>query len=230
MIRNDKGLYDNVEYKYLKNDLIDWKGMLNPKYFVPNPDYFKERGLDVPQSAEGLKDNQVFVRLKGYLELLQLRGYKSVELRTITASKDYVSIICRITFIGNFETGGEERVFEQAADASFDNVTGNMQKYLSAMAANRAMSLAIRKFLNIEIASVEEVGIQKEEKDEVEETRPPMDPIPRLKHLCELKGYTLESLVEKVKKKIPKAEKWKNWEDVPAINALSLIEILSKSK
>ena len=46
---------------------------------------------------------------------------KQVEYKVVAASDHYFATSCRITWIPNYETNGEEIIFEALADATINN-------------------------------------------------------------------------------------------------------------
>jgi hypothetical protein len=111
----------------------------------------------VPQSIDGLSDNKLLIKLGGIKELARLRGFNSVKYQFIKCELDHVAASCTINFIGNYETGGESVVFEDAANATLSNTSSFATKFLETIACNRAFVRCVRNFLNIHIVGSDEI-------------------------------------------------------------------------
>ena len=131
--------------------------MIKPEHLFPNKSYFEMYDKPVPQSIEGLSDNKLLIKLGGIKELARLRGFNAVEYQFVKCELDHVAASCRINFIGNYETGGEEVVFEDAANATLNNTSSFATKFLETIACNRAFVRCVRNFLNIHIVGSDEI-------------------------------------------------------------------------
>lgn len=158
--RNEYGLLEGVEYKFTPDGYIDWMAMIDRKTgLVPNRDRFKGKtpseinALDPSQ----LNDSEVLILLGTLKKLGKIRGYNYVEFKPIRTDQHYVSMICEIEFIGNYETDRKPIKFQSTANASLDNVKGDFTKYLETLAENRSFARCIRNFLGINIVSKEEM-------------------------------------------------------------------------
>ena len=76
--RNEHGLLESVDYEFNKDGSVNWRAMINSEHLYPNKEHFEMRKMPVPESIEGLEDNQLLIKLGGIKELLKLRGVKSV--------------------------------------------------------------------------------------------------------------------------------------------------------
>lgn len=156
--RNGDGLVKQIDYKYTKEGFVDWRAMINDDHVYINERFFEEQGLSVPESKDGLGDENLIIGLAAIKELARLRGFNSIRYITNFASPDYVSVTCEIEFIGNFETDMKPVVFSDIGAAHRDNTSGFASRYLDSIATNRAFSRAVRNFLNIHIVSSEEIS------------------------------------------------------------------------
>jgi len=158
--RNEFGLLCNneVNYVYDANSLIDWRAMIDRKYLVPNKQIFEKNGKSVPTSIDGLQDRELLILLAGIKNLAQIRGYSKVEYEVSAPSHEYVTTICKITWIPNYESEGREIVFSSIGDASLLNTTSFGKFYLAAISENRAFVRAVRNFLRINIVGADEIG------------------------------------------------------------------------
>lgn len=153
--RDNQGLLQGIEYSYKEDGLIDWRKMVKNDYLVPN----KQRTDETDVSK--LDDSKILILLAGIKELAQIRGFKSVQYKVASASMDYVCVSCGITWIGNYETGGEEVYFESMADAGAHNTESFGQSFLATVAENRAFVRAVRNFLKVNLVGNEEMGPKK---------------------------------------------------------------------
>ncbi len=153
--RDNQGLLQGIEYSYKEDGLIDWRKMVKNDYLVPN----KQRTNETDVSR--LDDSKILILLAGIKELAQIRGFKSVQYKVASASMDYVCVSCGITWIGNYETGGEEVYFESMADAGAHNTESFGQSFLATVAENRAFVRAVRNFLKVNLVGNEEMGPKK---------------------------------------------------------------------
>jgi hypothetical protein len=159
--RGPDGLIENKEYKFTPDGFVDWRAMIDPQFLYPNKDFFEIRKLSVPSSIEGLDDKQLLIMLGGIKELARLRGFKSVRYNIRHEAPNYVTALCCIEWIGNFETSNEEVIFEDVANATEANTDNFCLKFLETIACNRAFVRCVRNFLNIHIVGADEIDKSK---------------------------------------------------------------------
>ena len=234
IIRDEKGLRKDIPYIFDEFGLIDWKSMiikLKPEYLIPNSMNFVKRGEEVPVSIEGIKDSDLIIRLAGLQYLAYLKGYKSIEFRPIIASIGYSCVVCRIIFLGNYETEGRDIIFESVADASFENTTGFSQNYLSSIAENRAFCRCVRRFCRLDnIISDEEFSDKIKDPNAPKESASPVH-IELLKNIMDKKHMTFDEIKSKlISEKYENAENFKSIEDIPKDKIFDLIERLKRIK
>jgi hypothetical protein len=207
--RNELGLFDNVEYKYLSDGYIDWRAMVNNKFLIPNDMYFKNHGLPTPPSIDGLSDEQLYIRLPGVRELARLRGIEKIERPVSYQLPDGGAVAsCKITFLPNFETNFQPLVYEEIASATRSNC--NYIDFAETIACNRAFVRAVKNALNIYILSDEEI-----KKEPISNTIDQTSPLVCLKEIISnvpLKdGKTLKiSTIEELKNFLPHTRAYKN--------------------
>lgn len=144
----------NVKYIFEENGMIDWRKMINSDHLYANPSK-KLSETDVSK----LEDNQLCILLSGLKELAQIRGYTKVEYDIKSPSLDYVVATCKITWVPNYETEGQEVTFSAVADSSVQNTAPIFGNYfLATTAENRAFARCVRSFLRINIVSKEEMA------------------------------------------------------------------------
>jgi len=156
--RGEHGLLENVNYVFNEDGSVNWRAMIKPEFLYVNKGWFEQRNKEVPTSIEGLQDKQLLIMLGGIKELAKLRGYRGVQYGlTRDEGNDYISSSCRIDWMPNYETNGEEVSYEDCANASFDNTDSFCHKFLETMACNRAFVRCVRNFLNIHIVGADEI-------------------------------------------------------------------------
>lgn len=115
------------------------------------------RKKDVPRSISGLGDHQLLIKLSGIKELAKLRGFTDVAYEVVKCEPDHVAVICRVTFLPNYETGGKAVVFQDMANATLNNTSNFATKFLETIACNRAFVRCVRNFLNVHIVGDDEI-------------------------------------------------------------------------
>ena len=128
--RNRYGLIAGVDYIYNDDGSVDWRAMINPEHLYPNAEYFTARSEEIPDSIEGLEDNQLLIKLAGIKELARLRGFTSVDYEIVESSPTRAVVMCTIGFIENYETSGKFVYFSSIANATNLNTNGFSTKFL----------------------------------------------------------------------------------------------------
>ncbi len=225
--RNKFGLLDNVKYEFDQNGYINWRRLVRPEYLVPNSLNFTKRGEEVPTSIEGLKDEDLIIKLAGLKELLNVRGYENVSYVIASASLGFVSVVCKISYIPNYETAHRFVSYEAIGDASTDSVSGIFQNFLGAIAENRAFSRCIRSFLRINIVSDEEMtnnNSKSADSGEANESQ-----VQLLRDLLDKKKLTLDDLKEKLYNEgLKEAKEITDLKQIPKNVIFSMIDRLKK--
>ncbi len=158
--RNSYGLIEDesVKYTFDESGLINWRGMIPKEFIVINKQYFISRNKTIPDSIDGLEDNQLLTLLGGSKYLAHLRGFKSVNYTVTSPDENYVVATCTINWVPNYETENREISFSAIGDAHSRNTSDFAARYLGAIAENRAFVRAVRNFLRIQVLSQEEIG------------------------------------------------------------------------
>lgn len=219
--RDEFGLLNSVEYKFTEQGGVDWRAMVDAKYLYINKENFQKRKEEVPEKIENVKDSDLVVSLGGLKELAFTRGYTSVSYRPIIAQNDYAGVVCKIDWIGNFETDMRPISFEDCACANTYNTGEMVQSYLLEMSCNRAFARAIRNFLKIFIVSKEELPPPKIKFNGSNNTSPSVI----LANLMKEKGRSFKEVQEKLIGEGDTAfQNYSSWSDVPGDKAFSLID------
>lgn len=159
--RDEHGLLKNENYIFNDDGSVDWRSMIKPEFLYPNRDWFTLRNKPVPESSEGLKDNQLLIMLGGIKELARLRGFERVSFQTENLSEGYVKATCSIGWIKNYEGSAGYTVYEDVANATFSNTDSFASKFLETIACNRAFVRCVRNFLNVHIVGADEIDKSK---------------------------------------------------------------------
>lgn len=224
--RNDVGLLNNLLYKYNDDGTVDWKGMVKPEFLVPNKDKFPAgtdfSAIDVTQ----VDDGQLLILLGGIKDIACIRGFTMVDYDVITARQDYVAVKCNISWIPNYETSMEPVKFSALADAHFENTSGFGNKFLMAIAENRAFIRAVRNFLRINIVGQDEIDPKK--KNEIIEESQPTNPANVLNKVMSEVGLSFETI--KIKLIAENDEEAAGWNDISDIPKKRIFEIIERIK
>ena len=155
---DEHGLRNGVNYIFKDNGYVDWRAMIDRKHLFPNEKWFVDNKKPVPETAEGLSDEQCIISLAGFKELLSLRGYIEQRFDVVSSVDHAVTVKCHINFTPNYETNMLACSREEVATADIFNVNESFKPYMHTIAANRALCRTVRNFLNINIVSKEEIG------------------------------------------------------------------------
>ena len=126
--RNELGLLEGVNYEYNEDGTVNWRAMIAPEHLYPNKGWFEMRNQPMPQSIEGLADNQLLIKLSGIKELAKLRGFNRVHYEVIKCEIDHVSVKCEINWIPNFENPKQESDFLPPS-TSFEDLANATQSF-----------------------------------------------------------------------------------------------------
>lgn len=237
--RNEHGLLESVDYEFNQDGSVNWRAMISPEHLYPNKDHFEMRKMPVPDSIEGLEDNQLLIKLAGIKELAKLRGMKSVRYNIEESSDDRSVVCCVIDFISNYENLDVDNFglsFSSIANATVHNTNGFAAKFLECIAENRAFVRTVRNFLGIHIVGADEIDSSKNKSPIV---TPPSSSgakdISPQGILKEKAGIDFNSFLTKLRKLYadgkyendPEVIKtWKGYKDIPAKECRKLLKLL----
>jgi hypothetical protein len=151
-------------FKFNEDGSINWRAMVKPEYLYPNKDWFESRNKPVPESIDGLADNQLLIKLGGLKELAKLRGYNQVSYDVIKCERDYVAIKCKISWkalVDGQKIIEDPCLFEDMANATLQNTNDFCAKFLETIATNRAFVRCVRNYLGINIVGDDEIDKSK---------------------------------------------------------------------
>jgi hypothetical protein len=224
--RDEDGCIEGFEYKYTPDGLIDWRNMIPSEHLVVNKQWFESRKKSVPDSIEGLKDNQLLILLAGIKYLSSLRGFTAVRHKVTSSSSEYVVSVCEIDWLPNFETEGRRISFSAIGDASLRNTSSFASNYLGPIAENRAFVRAVRNFLRINVCGQDEIAPEIEKSAAMEDV-----PSTLLSQAMKDYGLSFEQVKEiLVKEGFPDAEKLGSIKDIPKHKIFDLIGRIKKKQ
>lgn len=245
-MRDENGLVIGVNYPKDEHGFIKWRELIDNKYLYANKEWFESKGLEVPNTIEGLKDNQLLIMLGGIKDLLALRGYTSCDITTNTINENYVTAKCSIRFIKNVESENEYNdsiLFSANANATKNNTTGFGGLFLETIAENRAFIRCVRNFLRIHIVGADEIAPTKKEEvyQNIETEGSSLsgyEPYNILELKAQEKGLTsfemfvgwLRSLYKREIYRNESAGKWKTFKDIPVSEIRKLIKFISSEE
>lgn len=241
-LRNQYGLLNSIEYHFNDDGSINWRKMIKNEFLYPNKGWFDIRKKELPNSIEGLADNQLLIMLGGIKELAKLRGFSNISYRISNIKENYVTAVCQITWIGNYETDNRIIVFEDAANATASNTDDFCVKFLETIACNRAFVRCVRNFLNIHIVGADEIDKSKNsipissEDTSYDSSVIPITPVGILekilrdKHgIVEFEDFRniLRDLWSSDKYRNEEVKSWKNFADIPAKEARIILTLIA---
>lgn len=244
-IRNSYGLLNHINHKFNNFGFVDWKAMINHEHIVLNRESFlkKDNPIDIEKLSEeeiiSLKekcdDKDKLIKLAGYKEIAQLRGMKSISVKANYVENYGVQAVCTIKWVPNYEQSFTECKSCGLADATLENTSMEMSKYLSSIAENRAFVRAVRSFLQINIAGQDELKFEKPEEFNVvapistQNFSGPQSALDK-KMKSAKKGFSelTQFLLSKYPEKVTGAEIWTSVSDIPSQEATFILGIFNE--
>lgn len=235
--RNEHGLLESVEYEFNKDGSVNWRAMISPEHLYPNKDHFEMRKMPVPDSIDGLEDNQLLIKLGGIKELAKLRGFHNVTYDITESSDSRVVVQCMINWIENYEGAyGHTQTFTSIANATTHNTNGFAAKFLECIAENRAFVRTVRNFLGIHIVGADEIDSSKNKSPIVSPPSPSgAKDISPQGILKEKAGVSFDSFKNKLRELYKEQlytndpeviKEWSNYKDIPAKECRKLLKLL----
>lgn len=247
--RNESGLLDGVEYKFNADNTINWRAMIEPQFLVVKRDskeiVEKQFGKKISEiDLREVEDKHLLILLQGIKQVLRLRGAKSVEQNLSCCSPDKAAAVCRITFLENFETDGNEFIFSDVGSASYHSTSGFAQLYLESIAANRAFVRCVRNALGINIVARDEIDDganeiaktksplqQKEEKENEAPTG--FTAQDTLNSICSKRSLTFADIqkaaVAKKQDFTTSPDTWTDFTSIPSLDCFTILDKLNSS-
>ena len=225
---------NKTNFKYNEDGSVNWRAMVKPEFLYPNKDWFELRQKPIPDSVDGLADNQLLIKLGGLKELAKLRGYNQVSYDVIKCDRDHVVVKCKISWKAlteqepSMKTLEDPCIFEDMANATLDNTNDFCAKFLETIATNRAFVRCVRNFLGINIVGDDEIDKSKNKissYEGAESTIVNITPQGLLKKLAkdklscdnfsDFKDY-LRKLWQEETYKNQEAKNWNDFSEIPA--------------
>ena len=227
--RDEHGLLNNIQYLFNEDGSVNWRAMIKNEHLFPNRGWFESRGKDTPRTAEGLGDHQLLIKLGGIKELARLRGFSDVSYEAVKCEIDHVAVICRMTFSPNYETAGQKVIFQDMANATFENTSSFATKFLEAIACNRAFVRCVRNFLNVNIVGDDEIDKSGKPPAATSSNPSPLSPYgvleKKFKSFDEFKN-ALRDLWSAGQYKNDQVKSWADFSDIPPKEARILISLV----
>lgn len=251
LARNQYGLYNHINYIFNDEGFVNWRAMIPVRYLYvgdnikENPmkrELFEKKYGKKPEkidlAIDKIEDKDLLITLAGIRYLAALRGYDSVEFKTVESSnQNQVIVECIITWFVNYETKFNNDAkdyfdttrYSAVANASTDNTNGVFKTYLPEIASNRAFCRAVRNFLNIDVVSDEEAFEKKDEPKAAASNgvTPYGNPHELLKAKLEEKGYTFAKLKDSM---VKKDKEWEKYEAIVEIPHIKVFDVLGRLK
>ena len=233
--RNVFGLLDNVDYTFDDDGSVNWRSMIKDEHLFPNKSWFDMRRKDTPRTIDGLGDHQLLIKLSGIKELAKLRGFSDVAYEVVKCEPDHVAVICRVTFLPNYETGGKAVVFQDVANATLNNTSNFATKFLETIACNRAFVRSVRNFLNVHIVGDDEID-KSTAPAPTANTNMGLTPSSMVEGLAKEKlscanfeefRTVLRDWWQSGKYKNNDVKDWNNYDDIPAAQARILMKLIN---
>lgn len=163
--RDERGLVKGVAYHYTAEGRIDWKRMIDPRFLYvirdKEPAVVKAQGKPIAEADLSLVDERwLRIKLAGFNQLANLRGYRSIQYHSLTATPSKAAVVCEIEFIGNAETEGFPVICSAIASATMASTGADFSPYLETFAENRSFARCVKRALQINILSDEEADAE----------------------------------------------------------------------
>lgn len=227
----ETGLLNGIQYVFEEDGTVNWKAMIKKEFLVPNKDRLPA-GTDTSDiDVSTLEDSQLLILLGGVKNIALLRGFTRVDYDVINAREEYVAVKCTINWIGNFETENIPVEFSALADAHYQNTSGFGNKFLMAIAENRAFVRAVRNFLRINITGQDEIDPSSKNKNDshTEDESQPTNPAALLNKTMAAARLTLDAIKAKlIEEGVEEAKEWGAIDDIPRKRIFELIERIKR--
>lgn len=164
--RDEDGLIPGFPYKFTPEGRIDWLAiaLTTPYLFVissKEAEVVKAQGKPINECDLSLvPEKWLRIRQAGFNYLLNVRGYRSLQYHSLSVAPDKAAVVCEGELIGNYETEGLPVVCSAIASASTRSMDKQMLPYLEAFAENRAFARFVKRALQINILSEDEIDTE----------------------------------------------------------------------
>lgn len=161
----DTGLVEGVSYQLGPDGRIDWKRMVDKRYLYIIRDKeaaaMKAQGKALADLDLSLVDERwLRIKLAGFNQLLNLRGYRSLQYHSLVSTDSKAAVVCEIELIGNVETDGMPVICSAMASATVMSTGPHFASYLETFAENRALARCVKRALQINVLSEDEIDAE----------------------------------------------------------------------
>lgn len=246
LTRNQYGLYNHIDYVFNEEGFVNWRAMIPVRYLYVG-DNIKENPVrrelftkkygkkpeEINLATDKIEDKDLLITLAGIRFVATLRGYDSVEFRTLPSSNQGFAVVeCVIGWVANFEMSHKQEyglTFGAVACASPETTNGGFKNYLPEIASNRAFCRAVRNFLNIDVVSDEEAFEKKDDPKAPASNgvTPYGDPKEMLKAKLDEKGISFEQLKASM---IKKDKEWEKYAAIIEVPSIKIFDVLGRLK
>jgi hypothetical protein len=163
--RDEDGLIIGYPYKYTPDGRIDWRALVDRRFLfvidTKRDAVTKAQGKPIDECDLSLVDER-WLRIKqgGFNQLLNLRGYSRLEYHSLSATDTKAAVVCVIELIGNYETQGYPVVASAIASACTRSMNVQFMPYLETFAENRAFARCVKRALQLNILSEDEIDAE----------------------------------------------------------------------
>jgi hypothetical protein len=161
----ETGLIKGFPYQYTPDGRIDWKAHVDRKhlYVIREKEaaVVKAQGKPISEVDLSLVDERwLRIRLAGFNQLANLRGYHSLRYHSLHCDPSKAAVVCEMEFIGNTETNGIPLICSSIASATNISTGRDFSPYLETFAENRAFARCVKRALQINILSDQEIDAE----------------------------------------------------------------------
>lgn len=161
----DTGLVEGIVYHYSPDGKIDWRRHCPPQfmYIIREREaaVLKAQGKPLAEVDLSLVDER-WLRIKqaGFNYLANLRGYTSLQYHSLVSTDGKSAVVCEMSFIGNVETDHYPLICSAIASATIHSTGRDFASYLECFAENRAFARCVKRALQINILSEDEIDAE----------------------------------------------------------------------
>jgi hypothetical protein len=139
-----------------ENGRVNWRALIDKKYLALNRMSLAAKGIsadtlseeDEARLIEESPEEDLVIKLAGFRELADLRGFSSLEPKVVSWTPEHVVVSVTITWLPH-EDFNHPLTVGAIASASILNTDNTFSKFLETIAENRAFIRAVRHSLGI---------------------------------------------------------------------------------
>lgn len=162
------GLIKGFPYQYTPDGRIDWVRHVDKRhlYVIREKEaaVVKQQGKPISEVDLSLVDERwLRIKLAGFNQLANLRGYSSLRYHSLHCDQGKAAVVCEMELIGNTETNGQPIICSAIASATNVSTGRDFSPYLETFAENRAFARCVKRALQINILSDQEIDAEAHE-------------------------------------------------------------------